>query len=244
MIPEHKFRDFLRTIRRAIQKRTRVPGVGRLDLGVLDRVTPVSRNWGFDRGQPVDRVFIERFLSQEHRLIAGDVLEVADNTYTRQFGGGAVRNSEILHDTAGHSRATLVADLTVPESVPADRFDCIICTQTLQLVFDLASALQSLSKMLKPGGTLLLTVPGITAVSREDMDRHGDFWRFTTASLGRLLREAFDGGKVSVESFGNVYSATAFLHGLAVEELDHAKLEFHDRDYQMLLAARATKSSA
>lgn len=244
MIPEHRFRDFLRDVRRAIQKRTRVPGVGRLDLGTLDRVTPVSGNWGFDRGQPVDRFFIERFLNRERRLIAGDVLEVADNTYTRQFGGGAVRNSEILHDTAGHSRATLVADLTVPESVPADQFDCIICTQTLQLVFDLASAFQSLSKMLKPGGTLLLTVPGITAVSREDMDRHGDFWRFTTASLERLLREAFGAGRVSVQSFGNVYSATAFLHGLAVEELDHAKLEIHDPDYQMLLAAWARKSNA
>lgn len=244
MIPEHRIRDFLRDVRRAIQKRTRVPGVGRLDLGTLDRVTPVSGNWGFDRGQPVDRFFIERFLNRERRLIAGDVLEVADNTYTRQFGGGAVRNSEILHDTAGHSRATLVADLTVPESVPADQFDCIICTQTLQLVFDLASAFQSLSKMLKPGGTLLLTVPGITAVSREDMDRHGDFWRFTTASLERLLREAFGAGRVSVQSFGNVYSATAFLHGLAVEELDHAKLEIHDPDYQMLLAAWARKSNA
>jgi SAM-dependent methyltransferase len=244
MISKHKFKDFLRDIRRAIQKRTRVPGVGRIDLGTLDRVTPVSRNWGFDRGQAVDRFFIEGFLNRESGLIAGDVLEVADNTYTLRFGGDAVRSSEILHDTAGHSRATLVGDLTVIESLPADRFDCIICTQTLQLVFDLASALQSLNKMLKPGGTLLLTVPGITAISREDMDRHGDFWRFTTASLDRILRETFDAESVSVESFGNVYSATAFLHGLAVEELDHTKLEFHDPDYQMLLAARARKSNA
>ena len=244
MIPEHKFRDFLRDIRRAVQKRTRVPGVGRLDLGTLDRVTPVSSNWGFDRGQPVDRFFIECFLDRERRLIAGDVLEIADNTYTRQFGGDAVTNSEILHDTTGHSRATMVADLTVPESVPAEQFDCIICTQTLQLVFELASAFQSLSKMLKPGGTLLLTVPGITAISRDDMDRRGDFWRFTTASLDRLLRNAFDAENVYVESFGNVYAATAFLHGLAVEELDHAKLEIHDPDYQTLLAARARKRSA
>jgi SAM-dependent methyltransferase len=241
MISKHKFKDALRDVRRAIQKRTRLPGVGQVDLGSLDRVTPVSSNWGFDRGQAVDRFYIEKFLENSGDLIAGDVLEVADNTYTRRFGSDRIKSSEILHDSEGHSRATLIVDISKPDSAPTDRFDCIICTQTLQLIYDLSSAFCSLNMMLKPGGTLLLTVPGITAISREDMDRHGDFWRFTTASLDRLLREAFDPDSVSVEAFGNVYSATAFLHGLAVEELDNEKLVLADPDYQMLLAARAQK---
>ena len=241
MIPEHRFKDFLRDIRRKVQRRTRFPGVGHINLGSLDRVTPVSGNWGFDRGQPVDRYYIENFLDRSREHIAGRVLEVADNAYTCRFGKQAVTRSDILHDAPGHPRATVVADLSAPETAPTNEFDCIICTQTLQLIYDISPALQSLHKMLKPGGTLLLTVPGITAISREDMNRHGDFWRFTSASIERALQDTFGADGVVVKAFGNVYAATAFLHGLAVEELDRNKLDFLDPDYEVLLAATARK---
>ena len=243
MIPEHRFKDFLRDIRRKVQHRTRFPAVGDFQLGSLNRVTPVSRNWGFDRGQPVDRYYIENFLDLSRDHIVGRVLEVADNAYTRRFGGEAVTHSDILHDAPGHSRATVVADLSAPETALANKFDCIIFTQTLQLIYDIFPALQSLHKMLKPGGTLLLTVPGITAISREDMNRHGDFWRFTSASIGRALLDVFGADGVVVKAFGNVYAATAFLHGLAVDELDRDKLDFFDPDYEVLLTASVRKRS-
>ena len=95
--------------------------------------------------------------------------------------------------------------------------------------------------MLKPDGTLLLTVPGITAISRDDMNRHGDFWRFTSASIERALQDVFGADGVVVKAYGSVYAATAFLHGLAVEELDRKKLDFFDPDYEVLLAATARK---
>ena len=120
MIPEHRFKDFLRDIRRKVRRRTRFPAVGNVQLGSLDRVTPVSSNWGFDRGQPVDRYYIENFLDLSRDHIAGRVLEVANNTYTRRFGGNAVTRSDILHDAPGHSRATVVADLSEPEPAPAN----------------------------------------------------------------------------------------------------------------------------
>jgi SAM-dependent methyltransferase len=241
MIPEHRFKDFLRDIRRKVKRKTRFPAVGDIELGTLDRVTPVSSDWGFDRGRPVDRYYIEIFLHQVRDRIAGRVLEVADNAYTRRFGGDAVTSSDILHDAPGHQRATIFADLTRPDEMPTAAFDCVICTQTLQLVYDLSSTIQSLHTLLKPGGFLLLTVPGITAISREDMDRHGDFWRFTSASIRRVMQERFDADDIDVQAFGNVYAATAFLHGLAVEELDQNKLDVFDRDYEVLLAAVARK---
>jgi SAM-dependent methyltransferase len=242
MIPEHKFKDFLRDIRRKVERRTRFPAVGDVVLGSLDRVTPISANWGFDRGQPVDRYYIETFLEASRAKIVGRVLEVADNAYTRRFGGDQVTHSDILHDAPGHSRATIIADLTAPDSAPEEQFDCVISTQTLQLIYDLPSALQSLHRMLRPGGTLLLTVPGITAISREDMDRHGDFWRFTSASVRRSLLDFFDPDRIVVKAYGNVYAATAFLQGLAVEELDQEKLDFFDPDYEVLLGAMAGKT--
>jgi len=242
-----KLTDFLRAARRKLIRRTRQPAVGKVDLGSLDRVTPVSSNWGFDRGTPVDRLYIEQFIADRRDDIHGRVLEVADNTYTLRFGGDRVTQSDILSNDAEDKRATLVLDLAQVEDAPENQFDCIICTQTLHLIYDLAAAVQSLHKMLKPGGTLLLTGPTITAISRWDADRHGDHWRFTSAAVRRLFSDVFSGSEPAkgsdpdIRSYGNVYAATAFLHGLAVEELDDKKLSCFDPDYEMLIAIRVQK---
>jgi SAM-dependent methyltransferase len=235
-----RFIVFLKRLRRSIIRRTRRPAVGTVNLGDLNRVTPVSADWGFDRGTPVDRLYIERFLDEFSADVQGRCLEVADNTYTLKFGGDRVSRSDILQNAEGRPRATLVLDLVDTDDAPADVFDCIICTQTLHLIFDIQAAIETLNKLLKPGGTLLLTAPAITQISRYDMDRHGDHWRFTSATLKRLF-DSEGWSDPETRSYGNVYAATAFLHGLAIEELDSDKLSHFDPDYEMLTGVRIVK---
>jgi hypothetical protein len=64
----------------------------------------------------------------------------------------------------------------------------------------------------------------------------GDFWRFTTPSLRRLLEEVFPPGDVTVESFANMLAGVAFLHGVASNELRRDELEPRDPDYEELIA--------
>jgi SAM-dependent methyltransferase len=220
---------------------TREPFVGRVDFGSLRRVKPVSKYWGFDRGKPVDRYYLERFLSRHASDIQGHVLEIGDDVYTLQFGRERVTKSDILHVAEGYPKATIVADLTRADHVPSDTFDCIICTQTLQLIYETPKAIRSLHRMLKPGGVLLLTIPGISQISRYDMDRWGDYWRFTLASAQRLFTEVFPEDSVRIETYGNVLAATAFLHGLSVEELTEDELDDSDPDYEVTIAIRAMK---
>jgi SAM-dependent methyltransferase len=241
LIPEGKVKDFLRDVRRSVIKTFRFPRVKQSKLGYLDRVTPVSSNWGLDRGMPVDRIFIENFISAHSSDIRGRVLEVANNDYTLKFGGDRVARSDILHDTPGNARATLVLDLANAGEAPLEKFDCIICTQTLHLIYDFHAAIESLHKMLKTYGVLLLTVPGISAAPRRGMGGYTDYWRFTSNSVNNLFETWFGEGYFDVTAFGNVYAATAFLHGLAVEELDPNKLSYVDSDYEMLIALRAVK---
>lgn len=220
---------------------TREPFVGRVDFGSLRRVKPVSKCWGFDRGKPIDRYYLERFLSRHAPDIQGHVLEIGDDVYTLQFGRERVTKSDILHVAEGYPKATIVADLTQTDHVPSDSFDCIICTQTLQLIYDTPKAIRSLHRLLKPGGVLLLTIPGISQISRLDMDRWGDYWRFTLASAQRLFTEVFPEDSVRIETYGNVLAATAFLHGLSVEELTEDELDDSDPDYEVTIAIRAMK---
>lgn len=207
----------------------------------LRSLEPVSRSFGLDRGVPVDRYYIERFLAANTHYITGRVLEIAESTYSRKFGH-EVSCFEVLHTRPG-PRVTLVGDLTDPTGLPQGKIDCFICTQTFNFIYDFRSAIQGAFQMLRPGGVLLATLGGISQISRFDMDRWGDYWRFTTLSAEKVFSEVFGAQQVKVTSRGNVLAATAFLQGISSEELTPQELDHPDDDYQLLITVIAQKSS-
>jgi SAM-dependent methyltransferase len=215
--------------------------LGEIDFGDLRRVSPISKKFGLDRGYSIDRYYIENFLGEFLADVRGSVLEVGDNRYTKKFGQERVSRSDVLHIEEGHPQATIVADLSRDRTLPADSFDCIICTQTLHFIYDLRAALQCLYRILRPGGVLLVTLAGISQVSRFDMDRWGDYWRLTTLSTRRLFDGVFPPDSVQIKAYGNVLSAVAFLHGIAAGELAEDELNHCDPDYQLVIAVRAVK---
>ena len=210
-------------------------------MDLLRRTTPVGDGWGGPRGQIIDRYYIEKFLARHATDIRGRVLEFDDDAYARKFGGDKVKQVDVLSLTVENPRATIVADLADGAKIPSGAFDCVICTQVLLLVYDLHSAIRSLHRILKPGGVVLVTAPGIQKISRGDMETCGDYWRFTTLSLRRLFEEVFPKDSVEVEASGNVLAAVAFLHGLAVEDLRPEDLDRHDPDFEVSIALRAVK---
>src|SRR5678815_732023 len=117
-----------------------------------------------DRGQPVDRHYIENFLGRNASDIRGPVPEAGDATYTRRFGGALVSRSDVLHVNNGNPDATIVADLAHGHAIPSGAFDCVILTQTLHLVYDVRAAAATLRRILAPHGTCLITVPGISQI--------------------------------------------------------------------------------
>lgn len=207
----------------------------------LGRLEPVSTVFGTDRGTPIDRFYVESFLERKSPLIRGRVLEIGDSSYSRRFGGDKVEAFEVLHATSDNRAATIVGDLTDCATLPENAVDCFVCTQTFNFIYDVQKAIEGAHYLLKPGGVLLATVAGISQISRYDMDRWGDYWRFTTASAKRLFEPVFSGG-VEIESFGNAMASCAFLQGVSVEELpDRALLKENSRDYQLIITIVARK---
>jgi SAM-dependent methyltransferase len=212
-----------------------------LDLGDLRRVTPIDPNWGFERGTPIDRVYVERFVGGHASDIRGRVLEIAAPDYTTRFGSG-VERVDVLMAREGNPEATIVADLADAPQIPDDTFDCAIVTQTLQFVWDAPAAIATLHRILAPGGVLLATVPGITKISPPEDEEFGEWWHFTARSARRLAEQAFGGGRVEVEAFGNVLAATGFLYGLAASDLRAEELDARDRLYEVIVGVRAVKA--
>lgn len=219
------------------------PPVGDVDLGDLGRLTPISEQWGFDRGTPIDRHYIEEFLSAHADDIAGDVLEVDAPTYTRRFGARRVRRSEVLHVEDGRPGVTMIGDLTRPDDFEPEQFDCVILTQTLQFIPRPDAAIRTVHGILRPGGVVLATFPGISKISREDMDRWGCHYSFTSLSAARLFGDVFGPDAVTVDATGNVLAAAAFLYGLAAADLAPSDLAHRDPDYELLVRVRAVRDA-
>lgn len=227
--------------RRKIVRYTRWPPVSWVRFGSLRRLKPISPDWGIERGQAIDRYYIEKFLSNHANDVQGRVLEIGGNDYTMRFGGSRVAQSDVLHVAQNDPQVTIIGDLTHADHLPSNAFDCVILTQTLQVIFDVEAAIQTVYRILKPGGVALVTTAGISKISRYDMDRWGYFWSFTTRSLQRLFETAFLPQNIEVTSYGNVLSAIAFLHGLAAGELRPRELDYLDLDFQLVITVRSQK---
>lgn len=210
-------------------------------MGTLRRTTPLSTMWGFDRGLPIDRFYIEQFLGEHSSDIAGRVLEVRDDRYTRQFGK-QVERSDILDIDEGNTRATIIADLSSGLGIPEDTFDCFILTQTLQFIYDHHAAIRYAWRILRPGGILLATVPSVSRVYTTA--GYNDFWRYTPASCSLLFGDAFGPEQISIRSYGNVLAEIAFLMGMAVEEISLGQRRHEDAGYPVIVAVRAVKRGA
>lgn len=211
-----------------------------MSVGRARSSKPLCRHYGYSRGTPIDRFYIEQFLDKHQGDIRGRVLEIGDDAYSKRFGRSKVTAQDILHVLEGTPGATIVGDLAKPGVIPTAAFDCIIVTQTLQLIFDVSRALAQLHQALRPGGVLLMTVPGITSIDRGEWGESWN-WSFTETAIGRLLAQSFNDGQVDVSTFGNLFAATAFLHGAAVEEVSRSRLRKLDKAYPVTVAARAVR---
>lgn len=211
------------------------------DWGDFARTTPFSRHFGYDRGDPIDRVFIADFLQQHTADIHGRTLEIGDDSYTRHFGESRVTQADVLHVAPGNPAATLLGDLAQASHLPDNTFDCFILTQTLHLIFDVAAGIATVHRILKPGGVVLATVPAISQPSADQWAANW-YWSFSSGQMRQLFSDVFGAKQVATTSYGNRHTTTAFLYGLASQELPADWLTTHDPAHEMLVGIRAVKA--
>jgi GT2 family glycosyltransferase/SAM-dependent methyltransferase len=211
--------------------------LGGIDMGDLRRTRPISKHFGYDRGTPIDRYYVEKFLDRCAADITGRVLEIGDDSYSRQFGS-KIDRQDIMHGAPGNPKATIVGDLSQPGTLPEAAFDCLVIMHTLQLIYDVPAAVREMWRALRPGGIALVTIPGIGAAEQGEFPQ---YWSFSGLAAMRLFADVFGEENVQVEAFGNVSAATCFLQGLAVEEAERSWLEGSDPRYPILVGIRARR---
>lgn len=201
---------------------------------------PVSTVFGLDRGTPIDRYYLNQFLQGKSKFISGTVAEIEENYLSLMHGGEGI-NSVVLRYGKAEGENQISCDLTNHSTLPFERFDTFICTQTLNFIYDFEKALEGIFLTLKPGGSLLLSVAGLCQISHYDMDRWGDYWRFTNLSIEKLLLKHFKKENIEITPYGNVLAAASFLYGIAAEEMKGNQLNFIDNNYQIIICVHAIK---
>lgn len=202
----------------------------------------VDSKMGCSRGTPIDRYYIEKFLEENKEKIHGDVMEIGDNNYSLRYGSN-INHSYIFTVGEPISKNVIVGDLTTGVGCVTNSVDCFILTQTLPFIFDINSAAKNIIMMLKPGGTALVTVGGISQISPYDYPRWGHYWSFTDLSLKKLFEQYTHSENISINTYGNPKIATAFIYGLCQEDIDYDELEWHDTSTQVIITAVITKDS-
>lgn len=197
---------------------------------------PVSRKFGMERGSAVDRYYIESFLEKNKKMIYGDCLEIAENTYTLKYGEDRIKSTSILH-LEGWGDNAVKGNLETGEGIVEDRYDCAIITQTLMFIYNVKAAVENIYKMLKRGGGALITVSGISQVSRYDAELWGSYYGFHEGAMKALFEPVFGEKNVEVYTYGNVKTIIAMLYGLCVEDLCEEDFREVDKDYPLILAA-------
>lgn len=195
---------------------------------------PVSRKFGLDRGHPVDRYYIDKFIQDNKKLITGKCLEIGDDRYSKKYGQN-ISKIDILDINIKNKSANIHADLRSAPNIKNDTYDCLIITQVLGMIDNVDNFISECYRILKPNGTLLLTTSAIAP----QIDHKLSYWRFTEQSIKYLLNKKFK--KIEINSFGNAYIGQAIWLGMSQEDINKDLLDIKDIQFQCIVGAIATK---
>lgn len=197
---------------------------------------PLSHKFGFDRGTPIDRYWIELFLSQNSSSVRGRVLEITDAKYTHKFGGNKVTRGDVLDINPKNKKATIHGDLRSLKQIKNNTYDCIVLTHVLGLIDDVHAAAAECARILKPGGVLLFTSSCLGPILKEKV-----YWRFTPHSVKYIFCPHFKSKNMDIKTYGNVLAGQAFWVGMAQEDLTPGELSYTDLRFPVIISMRAIK---
>lgn len=214
----------------------------KVDWGSFRRTTPAGSESGSNPALAfsVGRYYSESFLYRHRQCIRGSVLEIGDKGYSQSLCDEKIGEVAFVPFGKSGREQLLFSELKKYNDHRSGSFDCIILLQVLNSIYDMKPLLKSVYGLLKPGGVLLATLPGIGPFGSTLATGKG-YWYFTRVSARSLFAEVFPAPGIAAEAYGNVLAAMAALHGLPATELLADELDFHDPAYPLIIAVRALK---
>lgn len=125
--------------------------------------------------------------------IKGHVLSIGSGT-DGDNEGGKYRDyfkscsSYTTSEVTGEFKCDLVLDVRSMPEIQDESFDCVFCSGVLEHVDDYLSGTKEITRILKPGGILLLGLPFRQPLHMAP----NDYWRFTEYGIRHMLRNDYE----------------------------------------------------
>jgi hypothetical protein len=186
--------------------------------------------YGFDRGTPIDRYYVDKFFTARRHRISGRVLEIQTTDHITRYGSDVIAADTLDINPSFHP--TYCCDLANAAIVSTGAYDCFLLPNTLSFVRDLDAALREARRIVRPGGAILATVPAFVPLT-PDVE---DYWHHSAEGWRIVAARVWPDCETRVESHGNCLAAAAAMYGVAVEELTPAELDVTDARYPVLVS--------
>jgi SAM-dependent methyltransferase len=224
---------FATRIRVLQQEGLLAPDVGALNWGDLRRPQPLCQFFGFTRGTPVDRYYLNRFIESIRQDVYGLTLEIGGEKQNRELYGFKHAIEYRVLDLPGLSD-DISGNVSNPRILAENTFDSIVMFNVLEHCEQPQLVADNIHRWLKPGGTAYVLVPAAQKIHPAP----GDYWRPLPQGLQSLFKSF---NKRETRTYGNITSVIANFHGIAAEELTREELDFNHPDYPVVSCIIAEK---
>lgn len=209
---------------------------------------PLTRNFGFYRGTPIDRYFINKWIYDFlDEIDSGNKLkgiEIGGFDYLKYNSKKYLANELVPKRELKKSKDSLCINLNEPINKDfklKEKYDFVICTQVLHVLENDINGLRIIYKLLKKGGLIIGSTAGtINPISIYDYKRWGCYRGYSDQGLKSILEKT--GFECQIETFGNFALAYEILNGAVVEDIDQSLFKENDEIFQILHLFKAYKN--
>jgi SAM-dependent methyltransferase len=149
------------------------------------------------------RMLLDRELEEARKYMKGVVLDIGGGRRRGSFTEPEAATWLVLDSSRGFKPHILGDAQSIP--VRSNCIDCVKCTELLEHVEYPERVITEISRVLKPGGTLLLSTPFVFAIHGDPFD----FQRFTDQKLTRMLEDSFK--IIALKKQGLYFTVLAYM---------------------------------
>jgi SAM-dependent methyltransferase len=211
-----------------------VPSRGKVNWGSLGAYVPISTGFGFERGTPIDRYYLNRFIEEVRSQVRGVVIEIGGSLNNRTVYNFVNAREYHAMDLIQRPDVDIVGNAEDPAAFPASSIDSVIAFNVLEHCREPWVVIDNALLWLKPGGALFCMVPNAQRIHKMP----GDYWRPLPQAVSWMLRR-FSTHQLRV--YGNPIALVASFMGIASEEVPRRDLDFFNPDYPVATCAVAIK---
>ena len=210
------------------------PKPGTVRFGDFGRLWPFSHRFGFDRGAPVDRYYLQQFVRSIRPVVRGRCLEIGGslkNNWLYRFDVDEFRTLELEQSRVADD---LVGDAADRGVLDPESWDSILAFHVLEHCPNPFAVASNMCAWLRPNGHACIVVPCAQRVHNYP----GDYWRFMPDGLRVLFR---DFSEVNVSTYGNPLTVVSNYLALSHTELLAEDMDAVHPDYPVLACVVARK---